>query len=1012
MARKIDPRQTNFFALLAPPIPLSPNVVLLDDPRWPQCLQELQSAKYFGLDLEYYGPWSSKKDIDHTKAQIRLIQIGLPSGLTLIADLGSPEQRDQQLAKHTKFLQVLRPLLASRSVLKVGQSLKGDLVALECNLGLQVRAVRDLMLFSQVLWAGVGAAKPKKPKGRQETPEERQKRLKFVGLRHTLQAIAQRTGFGYVDKSEQASDWAGKLSNQQLNYAAEDAQIVLPIWKCLAQWVKEADLIDSVLAECEALPAFAECEVHGLPVDWATLNEAINKWSAARDKVLAVWKETFPVDPLKKEKVAVALSKALDLTGDDRLYSLGEPGKNGKRKILPRVNDETLIPYDTGTPGNSEAPPERRKIYEAVHAYLEHNSIFVQLKYLEGFRKHYYRGYVRSRYFQIAMSDKPGKEGETGKGMGRASAQNPNSQNSPNLQPAHKAAGLPHPRSTVKPKPGHSLILVDLAASHARIATQASLDPVLMDIFNSGKDVHCVTATGLLKQKGGEWTYEKTFSMNQQAKQYAKLLEKGLNPLPVSQECFEVQSTRALSKNVFYGCVPMDSLALTREGWRFYDQLSVNQEILAYNPESGRNEWTPIVALNVFDDAPIIDLSFGSKWKARSTPDHRWYGTLGSRIPGRYTLKGKGTHKLIKQELPYMTTTQTMPKAFRVKVSAPADGGPGLRDWRITAEKYTVDWVPFVLRMTVEERRAFLIGCLISEGHLTKVATDNAHQTWILSQNEGNLAEAMLLAAYLEGYKVSIHNEDGRYGKVWRMRLCRKEVVTGQQLQRTEIGRGRVWCPTTKFGTWVMRQGNNITITGNSINIQGAPTLKKTGETGAEPVFMSLEQAQEGITVWRQTYHVLHSFQRSTIKKANSHKIRFDQPGVGPYSLGLPGEYAVVRGLTNRRLFLLKEQDKHGRYSCKGTDCVSFVWMGTEADIIKRAMGRVLAEFDQNPEWGARFCGMAHDDVTVECLKQWENEVAQVVQREFDEAMRWVIKVIPVSDGDWKSTIVGSWAAK
>ncbi len=58
------------------------------------------------------------------------------------------------------------------------------------------------------------------------------------------------------------------------------------------------------------------------------------------------------------------------------------------------------------------------------------------------------------------------------------------------------------------------------------------------------------------------------------------------------------------------------------------------------------------------------------------------------------------------------------------------------------------------------------------------------------------------------------------------------------------------------------------------------------------------------------------------------------------------------------------------------------------------------------------FCNMCHDDILIQCYTEYENEVAQCVQREFDSAMQWVIKVIPVSDGDWKSMIVGSWAAK
>lgn len=759
---RLIPGQGNFFAELTPQVPLDPSIVLVpsptEDPRLAPLLTELTTTRYFGLDIQYYGPWTKIADIDYTKAIIRLIQVGLPSGLTLIIDLGAITSNRPAIQQHPQVIQALQALsiaLRATEQLKIGQALKGHLVALECNLGLKVRSCRDLMLFSQVLWAGVGAAKPKKPKGRVETPEERQARLKFVGLKHSLQAISYRCGIDAGNLS-QAYNWEGKLDNSQINWAARKVQIVLPVWRKLATWVREADLIDSVLAECEALPAFAECEYHGLPVDYPTLVDAISKWTKAKLATLEIWHSVFPgVDPQKKEKVAVALSAALGLTGGDRLYSLGEPGKNGKRKIIPRVNDETLVPYDTSTPGNLDpsVPKARQRIYHAVHAYLEHNSIHTQLAYLLGFQKRYQKGYVRPKFFQIAMSHKPGKEDETGKGMGRASAYDPNTTNSPNLQPAHKAAGLPHPRSVVRPKAGRSFIVADLAASHARICTQAAMDRVLIDVFGNGKDLHCMTAVGLLKLRGHNLEYDQVFAIYQQYKKYQKALEKGLKPDPIPDICFEVASTRALSKNVYYG----------------------------------------------------------------------------------------------------------------------------------------------------------------------------------------------------------------------------------------------------------------------SINIQGAPTLKKTGETGAEPVFMTLEVASEGITAWRGLYCDTYAFQRRTIKEANQHKVRFDLPGkIGssPYHIGQPGEYAVVRGLSKRRLFLLKETDKHGRFSCKGTDAVSFVWMGTEADVIKRAMGCIQATFDQHPEWGAAFGNMCHDEINIECYTEYENEVAQCVQNEFDSAMQWVIKVIPVSDGDWKSMIVGSWAAK
>jgi hypothetical protein len=278
--------------------------------------------------------------------------------------------------------------------------------------------------------------------------------------------------------------------------------------------------------------------------------------------VLAVWHETFPkVDPLKKEKVAVALSNALGLTGDDRLYSLGDPGKNGKRKILPRVNDETLIPYDSTTPGNDPS----NSIFQAVHAYLEFNSISTQLAYLSGFKGHYRKGYVRPKFFQIAMGHKPGKEMETGKGMGRASAYDPNTTNSPNLQPTHKAAGLPHPRSVVKPKALHSLILADLANSHARIATQASGDDALVAIFNAKKDAHCNTALGLLRLQGKDWPYDEVFRLYLMAKDYAKAVEKGKIPAPIPQEAQDVAAIRSLAKPVFFGSLNIQGAATLKK---------------------------------------------------------------------------------------------------------------------------------------------------------------------------------------------------------------------------------------------------------------------------------------------------------------------------------------------------------------------------------------------------------------------------------------------------------------
>lgn len=67
--------------------------------------------------------------------------------------------------------------------------------------------------------------------------------------------------------------------------------------------------------------------------------------------------------------------------------------------------------------------------------------------------------------------------------------------------------------------------------------------------------------------------------------------------------------------------------ALTRDGWRRYDQLSVGQEILTLNHETGMSEWQPIRRINVFDSPGELVLMEGNEFSSLSTDGHRWATT-------------------------------------------------------------------------------------------------------------------------------------------------------------------------------------------------------------------------------------------------------------------------------------------------------------------------------------------------------------------------------------------------
>jgi DNA polymerase-1 len=73
-----------------------------------------------------------------------------------------------------------------------------------------------------------------------------------------------------LDKDQQTSDWSTPvLTKAQLDYAAFDAQVLLPLYEKLCAAIAEAGLQRVARIENEALPAVARMRLEGMPVDKA-----------------------------------------------------------------------------------------------------------------------------------------------------------------------------------------------------------------------------------------------------------------------------------------------------------------------------------------------------------------------------------------------------------------------------------------------------------------------------------------------------------------------------------------------------------------------------------------------------------------------------------------------------------------------------------------------------------------------------------------------------------------------
>ena len=84
---------------------------------------------------------------------------------------------------------------------------------------------------------------------------------------HSLKAVAQRELGIVLNKEHQGSDWGGELSSDMLEYAAKDAQVLLPITEIFESKVKAAGLEKVYEIEHRTLPAVLWMQNAGLPFD-------------------------------------------------------------------------------------------------------------------------------------------------------------------------------------------------------------------------------------------------------------------------------------------------------------------------------------------------------------------------------------------------------------------------------------------------------------------------------------------------------------------------------------------------------------------------------------------------------------------------------------------------------------------------------------------------------------------------------------------------------------------------
>ncbi len=338
-------------------------------------------------------------------------------------------------------LTALKPLLEDRSILKIGQNIKYDLIVLARH-GIAVAPFDDTMLLSYALDGGVSGGH-----GMDE--------LARRWLNHTCISYDQVTGTG------KARIGFGRVAiDKAAEYAAEDADVTLRLWRVLkARLVAERMVTVYETLERPLVGVLARMEQRGVSIDRQILSRLSGEFAQTMGGLEA------EIHELAGEKINLGSPKQL---GDILYGNMGLPGAK-KTKTGAWATGADIL--EELAEAGHELP---RKILE-WRQLSKLKSTYTDL--LPGF-VHPQTGRVHTDFALAATT------------TGRLSSSDPNLQNIP----VRTEAGRKIRRAFVA-APGYRLVSADYSQIELRVLAHIADIPQLKQAFADGLDIHALTAS-------------------------------------------------------------------------------------------------------------------------------------------------------------------------------------------------------------------------------------------------------------------------------------------------------------------------------------------------------------------------------------------------------------------------------------------------------------------------------------------------------------------------------------
>src|SRR5215210_6247919 len=399
------------------------------------------------------------------EGRVRLVQLAAPGEPVYVFDLDrftgegdDAARRDR--ARTNEALAPLRRLLAATRPVKIGHNLKFDAKWVQHYLGVELCADFDSRaenkneverggLFDTLLASQLVSA------GEQED-------------RHSLASVAERYLNQSVDKTQQVSDWSSpELSPAQLEYAARDAALMLPLRLKLVEQLRANALTRTAQLEFECVVPLAAMELNGVHLEQDCWRAKLKEIEKQRNELHALLQDELAEEPAQQSFFGPARAN-INLDSHVQLT-------RALKRVLPAGEE---IPDSTR---NWKLEPLAVK-YTVVRNILDYRTLQKTLKFgetlLESVNKE--TGRIHSHFHQI------------GAPTGRMSCTDPNIQQVPHAFDMRRCFRAPASRK---------LIDADYSQIELRILADFTNDRGFVEAFRSGADLHRVTAAQVFNVK-------------------------------------------------------------------------------------------------------------------------------------------------------------------------------------------------------------------------------------------------------------------------------------------------------------------------------------------------------------------------------------------------------------------------------------------------------------------------------------------------------------------------------